>query len=116
MFDYSKPQVGLDIRAYTDDALQYSFDTISIESSAKICGDALSSRLHGRYGSTLPVRCPRDDVDSVSIVMYTVFGENFTFGEKSFTPSIDDYEFGKMFYHLAEALIEKVPSITIECH
>ncbi|KAJ5654514.1 hypothetical protein N7490_001517 [Penicillium lividum] len=63
VFDYKDPECGKKIREYTKDSMTLAWDTISEESSALICAEALSSS-GGRYGSLGPSKCPRDDVQS----------------------------------------------------
>ncbi|KAH6671471.1 hypothetical protein B0J14DRAFT_565141 [Halenospora varia] len=41
VFDYHDPEYSLKIREYTNNSIQYVFDTISTESSFKICAQAL---------------------------------------------------------------------------
>lgn len=109
-FDYTQPDVGARIREQTANQLKYAWDTISTESSARICADALStsSALGLRYGNLLPVQCPRKDVRTTTTVMYTVFGRDFRWGGNFVPASKEDYEFGRMFYGLAEKLMASV--------
>lgn len=109
-FDYSDPNAPGAIRAYTENKLTLAWDTISTESSAKFCADALSSDSHSnsgslRYGSILPVQAPRDDVESVSTLMYTVFGEDFDFGKDTIPQTPEDFEFAKKFMGITEKLL-----------
>lgn len=106
VFDYNEPNVGAKIREYTQNKLQYAWDTISEEASAKICADALTSNPGAKYGNILPSKCPRDDVETVSTLMYTIFGEHFKFGGLNEIPAIpEDFEYTKKFLSLAEKLI-----------
>jgi NADPH:quinone reductase-like Zn-dependent oxidoreductase len=109
-FDYTDPDVGAKIRELTQNSLQHAWDTISIPSSAQICANALSSdsRLNLRYGNLLPVKSPREDVETITTVMYTVFGKYFKFGEHDMPASPEDLEFGRKFYALGEQLMAKV--------
>lgn len=108
-FDYKQPNVGSSIRDYTENRLKYAWDTISIDSSARICANALSSNESGlRYGTINPVKMPRDDVETTMTVMYTVFGKAFKFGEQEMPASNDDFEFAKMFTSLTERLMAQV--------
>lgn len=108
--DYTDPEVGAKIREITWNELKYAWDTISIPASAQICADALSSnsRLGLRYGNLLPVRSPREDVETITTVMYTVFGKYFKFGDQEMPASTEDFEFGRDFYGLAEHLMAQV--------
>ncbi|EXJ83209.1 hypothetical protein A1O1_06828 [Capronia coronata CBS 617.96] len=109
-FDYNDPKAPEAIRKYTSNKLTLAWDTISSESSAKFCADALApSSGEGsgplRYGSILPVTCPRDDVESVSTLMYTVFGEPFEFGPDKIPETPEDAEFAKKFMGITEKLL-----------
>ncbi|KAF9891548.1 hypothetical protein FE257_004015 [Aspergillus nanangensis] len=105
--DYTDPDVGAKIRHLTQNELRYAWDTISIPASAQICADALStnSSLGIRYGNLLPVKSPREDVETTTTVMYTVFGKHFKFGDRDMPASREDFEFGKTFYAMAEQLM-----------
>ncbi|KAF3397061.1 hypothetical protein DPV78_008280 [Talaromyces pinophilus] len=105
-FDYNEPNVGAHIREYTQNKLKYAWDTVSEEGSAKICAEALSSEAGAKYGSILSVKSPREDVESVNTLMYTVFGEEFKFGKGSEFPAIpEDFEYTKKFIELTEKLL-----------
>ncbi|KAH0839298.1 zinc-binding oxidoreductase [Fonsecaea pedrosoi] len=104
-FPYTDPDTPSKIRRLTNNGLKYAWDTVSIESSAKICADSLSTGARTRYGTTNPIISPRDDVESSSVVMYTMFGEEFVFGPRTFAASPEDFEFAKMFMGLCERLL-----------
>jgi len=101
-WDYKDAGSPSKIKAYTDDSLKLAFDTVSEESSAKFCAEALSG---GRYASLLPSQCPAPDVESVSTLMYTVFGEEFQFGPTTVPATPEDFEFAKGFMSLTESLL-----------
>jgi NADPH:quinone reductase-like Zn-dependent oxidoreductase len=105
VFDYKDSNVGAKIREYTQNKLKYAWDTVSEGNSLQICADALTSESGGRYGSILPVKSPREDVESVSTLMYTVFGEAFNFGPAQIPASNDDFEWAKKFMSLTEKLL-----------
>lgn len=108
-FDYNEASVGTKIRDYTENKLRFSWDTIGIEASAQICADALSSTESGlKYGTIVPVKSPRDDVETTTTVMYTVFGKAFKFGDLYVPASQDDLEFGKIFFNITEKLLAEV--------
>lgn len=105
-FDYNEPNVGAKIREYTQDKLQYAWDTIGDQGSAKICADALTSQSGARYGNVSSVKSPREDVESVNTLMYTVFGEAVQFGPAIQIPPLpQDYEHAKKFISLSEKLL-----------
>ncbi|KAH8657340.1 chaperonin 10-like protein [Ilyonectria robusta] len=105
--DYNDADAGAQIRNFTNNELKYAWDTVSIEGSAQICADALStsSSMAPVYGSLLPVKSPRGDVEAVSTVMHTVFGKDFKFGPLDMPASQEDFDFGKMFFQLTEELL-----------
>ena len=82
------------------------WDTISLESSAKICAEALSSDPSGaRYGSILPVKFPREGVETTMTFMYTIFNDAFEKGGNK-TPAVpEDFEFAKKFFEITEKLL-----------
>ncbi|EED13651.1 zinc-binding oxidoreductase ToxD, putative [Talaromyces stipitatus ATCC 10500] len=104
-FDYNEPNVGAKIREYTQDNLKYAWDTISDENSAKICADALTSESGAKYGNILTAKSPREDVETVNTLMYTVFGEEFKFGAQPFPAIPEDFEYTKKFIALVEKLL-----------
>lgn len=73
VFDYNDPETAANIKKAANHDLKYVWDTISLESTIKICNEAISSG--GRYASLLGVSLPRDDVKSSSTLGYTVTGE-----------------------------------------
>ncbi|OQV09042.1 hypothetical protein CLAIMM_13224 [Cladophialophora immunda] len=104
-FEYTDPDTPARIRRLTGNTLKYAWDTIAIESSAEICAQSLSTHPGTRYGATNPINSPRDDVESSSVVMYTMFGEAFVFGPRQFAADPQDWEFAKMFMGLTEQLL-----------
>lgn len=106
--NYKDPEAAQKIRELTANKLRYAWDTIGLESSAKICAECLSTNPGSRYGATNPIQSPRKDVESSSVVMYTMYGEPFVFGSQKFAGSQEDFEFAKMFMELTEKLLEEV--------
>lgn len=106
-FDYNDPDAARKIRELTGNKLKYAWDTISEGPSAQFCADALSSEEGAgcRYGAILPVKCPREDVESTSTLMYTVFGEAFDFRGTQIPSVPDDFEFAKKFMGITEQLL-----------
>jgi hypothetical protein len=97
---------GKKVRDYTGDRIEYVFDTISTEPSAAVCAEAMSSA-GGRYTCILTVDFPRRDCKTDFVMGYTLNGEAYKMGPKaSLLPAKpDDYEFGEMFFRLAEELL-----------
>lgn len=110
MVDYHDKSAAVQIRALTNNSLRLAWDTISIEDSARICAESLttSSGINAVYGALLPVESHRADVKAVYTAMHTVFGKAFAFGVHSMPAIPDDFEFGKSFARLTERLLEEV--------
>jgi len=83
------------------------WDTISLESSAKICAEAMSSddTTGAKYGSILPVKLPKEGVEVTSMFMYTIFNDPFTKGGKDVPAVPEDFEFAKKFFGITEKLL-----------
>ena len=95
-----------DCAKHTNDSLKYVWDTISLESSAKICSEALSSDPSGtRYGSILAVKLPRDGVEQNMTFMYTIFNDAFKKGPNEYPASREDFEFAKQVFEITEKLL-----------
>lgn len=105
VFDYNDPTCAEQIKKFTDNKLKYAMDCISIESSAAICADALSSSPGSIYTTLLPIKSPRSDVESKNTLAYSLFGEEVLFGDRNVPASKEDFEFGKMFWALATKLL-----------
>ncbi|KAM0187499.1 hypothetical protein ACHAPI_011134 [Fusarium lateritium] len=107
VIDYHDEDAGAQIRELTGNKLEHAWDTVSIEKSARICADALTTLpgLNPVYGTVLPVKSPRADVSTISTVMYTTFGKDFEFGPVHMPASKEDYEFGVQFFNLVESLV-----------
>ena len=91
----------------TDNKLKLAWDTISEKGSAKFCADALSSDGSGCiYGTILPIKSPREDVESIGTLMYSIFGESFKFGPSEIPTSSEDFEYAKKFLTMTEGLLK----------
>ncbi|KAH8426388.1 zinc-binding alcohol dehydrogenase family protein [Aspergillus melleus] len=104
VFDYNDPNVAAEIRKYTNNNLKYVFDTISVESSAKFCDEALSTE-GGEYSALLVVKIERENVNDRWTLGYTILGEAFKFGDIPFPAKPEDMEFAKKFWATAEQLL-----------
>lgn len=106
MYDYKDPECAKKINKDTNDSLKYAWDTISLDGSAKICAEALSSDPSGaRYGSILPVKLPREGVETKGTFMYTIFNDPFEKAGKT-TPAVpEDFEYAKKVFGVAEKLL-----------
>lgn len=108
-FDYSDPsKCAEEIRDYTSNNLKYAFDCISEHSSTQICADSLSPS-GGHYSSLLAVKFPEKEnqkVEAGYTLAYTAIGEAFEFrGGTRFEKKVEDYEFGKKVWGIAEGLL-----------
>ena len=108
-YDYKSSSCGADIRKATNDKLEYAWDAIGTEDSAKICGEALaSSPPQGKrlqYANVLQAKVPREDVQSLAKLMYTTFGEEFDKYGHHFPASQEDFQFMKGFVAISEKLV-----------
>ncbi|PQE19063.1 zinc-binding oxidoreductase protein [Rutstroemia sp. NJR-2017a BBW] len=97
VFDYSDPNAAAEIRKYTNNNLKLVLDTISLESSAAFCDQAISTE-GGDYSTLVPVRIERENVNDRLTIAYTAVGEAFTFGELAVDAKPEDKEFAEMFW------------------
>ncbi|KAF2138175.1 uncharacterized protein K452DRAFT_234937 [Aplosporella prunicola CBS 121167] len=107
VFDYKSPTVGADIRAATNDSLEFAFDCIAYEATAAVCAQALTSKpAVAKYSSLLRLDAlPRDDVANLSTLAYTALGETFHKGEKEFPANEDHLDFAARFWKLSGELL-----------
>ncbi|GIZ38404.1 hypothetical protein CKM354_000182100 [Cercospora kikuchii] len=109
VYNYRDADCGKQINRDTNDSLKLIWDTISLEASAKICAEALSSdSKDARYGTILPVKLPgRTDVTTTFTFMYTIFNDPFTKAGRE-TPAVpEDFEFAKKFFQITEDLLKE---------
>ncbi|KAI5257348.1 GroES-like protein [Aureobasidium subglaciale] len=102
-FDYKDPECSAKIREHTKDNLKHVFDCIAEGSSPDISANAISSK-GGVISYLLPAKSSREDVEDKSTLGYTVVGEAFSFAGNPIPAKPEDFEFGKMFWELAEKL------------
>ena len=109
VFDYNSSSCGADINKLTDNKLRYVWDTICLESSAKICDEAFSSdsSLDLKYGTILPVKLPNKTAETTNTFMYTIFNEAFSKGKNETPANQEDFEFAKKFMDITERLIKE---------
>lgn len=105
VFDYRDPGAASEIRRLTDDQLKIVFDTISIESSANFCAEAISTE-GGSYTCLLPITVPRSDVKSNLVLGYTAFGEPFEFASQFFAAVPEAKAFAAWWLPLVAKLLE----------
>ncbi|RHZ53112.1 zinc-binding alcohol dehydrogenase family protein [Aspergillus thermomutatus] len=104
VYDYNDPNAAAEIRKATDNKLKYVLDTISLESSAKFCDEALSTE-GGEYTALLIVGIERENVNDRWTLGYSAVGEKFKFGEMEFPAKPEDFEFACKFWSVAEKLL-----------
>ena len=95
---------------YTNNKLFYAWDCYSECPSPKICCDALSDgpAPDGKspyWGTILPAKPTRDDVDVGMTLGYTIIGEEFTVRETVVPAKPQDFEFGKKWWPVAQKLL-----------
>ncbi len=66
----------------------------------------MSTSSGGKYGTILPVKSPRDDLEVTSTFMYTIFNEPFHKAKNDFPAMKEDFEFAKMFMEITEGLLK----------
>ena len=97
------PGIGHQIRLDTSNQLNLVFDTVSTESTAQICADAIGSS-GGQYVNLLGPDCPRSDVKSTFFLGYDVSGEEYIFEGERFPARPDALAYAKEFMRIAEKL------------
>lgn len=108
VFDYNNPNCAEQIRRYTNGSLRCVLDTISSESSYKICADALpeGDKEEIRLVGLIPLGdYQREDIKSQILLAYTTFGEAFSKFGQDFPPMPAHFEFGQMFWKLSARLL-----------
>ncbi|KAI9661951.1 MAG: putative secondary metabolism biosynthetic enzyme [Bathelium mastoideum] len=103
VYDYHDPGVSDKIHSETEGTLTNVFDTVSIEATAAICAKAIGSD-GGNYCNLLGMGCPRTDVQSVSFLGYSLFGEPYTLDGNIYPAQPEDFAFGSKFYSIADKL------------
>ena len=106
VFDYHEHNVGAKIRHISNNSIKRILDTVSEDSTARICADTMSDS-GGRYTSILQVDFPRTDCTSDLVMAYTAFGEDYRMGPQAPLQKVgpEDKEFSAMFFDLAEELL-----------
>ncbi|KAL4940081.1 hypothetical protein BDV06DRAFT_224433 [Aspergillus oleicola] len=108
VFDYESPNVGAEIREYTNNGLKLAWDCTG--SGAEIIGNALSSE-GGKYAAIMPV--DKSKVDKVNgnldgpylTIMYSIFGERYEKFGKVVEAMPEEYEFAKVFWEVTRELL-----------
>lgn len=95
--------MGKTIREATDSTIDKVFDTVSLESSAKICAEAFGLR-GGTYCNLLGIDCPRDDVESIFFLGYDMSGELYKYEGETYPAKLATFHFAQKWYTVAEKL------------
>ncbi|KAI1612188.1 putative zinc-binding oxidoreductase ToxD [Exophiala viscosa] len=103
VYDYHDTKVGETIRAATEGKLKNVFDTVTVESSAAICADAIGPN-GGVYCNLLGLNCPRQDVQSTFFLGYGISGESYIFEGDKYEARPEDLAFASQFLALAAKL------------
>ncbi|KAI5456505.1 putative zinc-binding oxidoreductase ToxD [Mariannaea sp. PMI_226] len=103
VYDYHTPYSASEIRNETKDQLTQVYDTVSLESTAAYCSDAISSS-GGLYVNLLGAKSSRSDVHSIDYLGYNASGEIYIFEGKRFPARLEDFLFARDFVAVAERL------------
>lgn len=108
-FDYRDKDCGGHIHQLTRGRLRHAWDCITTLQSARVCSEALSASLSSHYSSLLfispaAVRQINPRVRCSTTIGYTILGEEFE-KETTVETRVGDFEFGKMFWRLAEEML-----------
>lgn len=95
--------VGSTIREATNSTIDKIFDTVSVESSAKICAEAFGPR-GGTYCNLLGIDCPRDDAESIFFLGYDMSGELYKYEGEIYPAKLETFQFARKWYTVAEKL------------
>jgi NADPH:quinone reductase-like Zn-dependent oxidoreductase len=111
VFDTYSPDLGAQIRAYTNDKLYYAWDCVGGPDASSVCCDALASSAPDgqklRLGKILPIESrPRDDVTYTFSLGYTAWGKEIpSFNGESIPAKPEHYEFTVKWLQFSEKLL-----------
>ncbi|KAJ5306861.1 hypothetical protein PENANT_c003G04926 [Penicillium antarcticum] len=80
VFDTHDPEIGRKINDYTNNQLQYAWDCIGTDESARACANGLTTNPGAHYGTIRAPKLPRDDVKYTATMAYVGIGEDFEKG------------------------------------
>ena len=72
------PEHGKQIRKDTNSQLALVLDCVSTDDTAQACAEAIGTA-GGKYVNLLDSKCPREDVQSIFFLGYSVSGESYIF-------------------------------------
>jgi NADPH:quinone reductase-like Zn-dependent oxidoreductase len=102
-FDYKDEDCAKKIKEYARGELKYVWDTIALESTAKICADVIAPG--GTYGAILVVKLPRDDVKETWSLGYTAVGDPVKKGKYDYPDTTGDFEFARKWIEVVDPLL-----------
>ncbi|KAI0489983.1 putative zinc-binding oxidoreductase ToxD [Xylaria cf. heliscus] len=110
VFDYRIPDVGQQIFKAGNGSITKVLDTVNTASTAEICAAAFppQSDTYRKgdliYCNLLGVDCPREDVESIFFLGYSLSGESYIFEAERFPAQPEDLEFARKWIPMAEGL------------
>ncbi|KAJ5760295.1 zinc-binding oxidoreductase ToxD [Penicillium odoratum] len=104
VYDYKDPKSAAAIRASTDDKLKLVLDTISLDSSAEFCDNAISTT-GGEYTALLQAGPKRENVSCKMTLGYTAVGEAFDKFGQHWPAKPENFEFASKFWKMAATLL-----------
>ncbi|GAW20137.1 hypothetical protein ANO14919_096340 [Xylariales sp. No.14919] len=110
VFDYRTPNVGEQIHEASHGSITKVLDTVSTPSTAAICAAAFASPSDTRrkgdliYCNLLGEDCPREDVESVFFLGYSLSGESYIFEAEEFPAQPEDLGFARKWIPIVDKL------------
>ncbi|KAF2154561.1 GroES-like protein [Myriangium duriaei CBS 260.36] len=104
VFDYSKAEVGREIRGFTGGKLRLAFDCISEDESLAICADAFDPEVGGKISVLLPTDFEREKVDLQETRAYMSTGEDIDYFGLPLKKDLNEFEWLKEFWRRSTEL------------
>ena len=103
VWDYHDPDCAEKIKKFTDNKLNLIWDTISSDSTAKLCAEVLAHG--GKYGKFLSGKFPREDAIVTTTIAYAATGEPFAKGSYEQEDTSAEFEFVKKWVAIVDPLL-----------
>ena len=103
-FDYNDPSCARKIKDFTNNNLEYIFDTIDTPRGVEICTEAISRG--GAYGTILHSQILVKNVKNTTSVAYTATGETAVWGRAK-EENMKDLEYMKSFIEMLEPFLQQ---------
>ena len=100
------PNHGQNIRNETNSELALVLDCVSTNATAAACAEAIGTA-GGKYANLLDSKCPRDDVESIFFLGYSVSGESYIFEGEHYDVDEDFFKHGVNFAEVADQVWEQ---------